>query len=284
MIRWTAPFTERNGKFSRLKSATFAALCAPALWLSYQFLHGDLAPKPVTELLHGAGDWALRILVLSLLISPLRQGGQWSRALVVRRMIGVAAFAYVFAHFTLYIVDQHFDLVHVAAEIALRFYLTIGFIALLGLGALAATSTDSQIKKLGGKNWGRLHKAIYAVSLLGLWHYFIQSKLDISKPVFLGGLLAALLLYRLARKFSWKVEGAIYASLLAAPLIAALAEAGWYRVQRHIDFLAVLSMNWDLSGDLSSAVWVACVTAGVAALYILRNAPGSSVPVLRAAE
>jgi len=284
MIRWKAPFTERNGKFSPLKTATFIGLTLPALWLAYQYVDGDLAPKPVTELIHGFGDWGLRILVASLLISPVRQAGQWGKLLSVRRMIGVAAFAYLFAHFCLYIVDQHFELGHVASEIALRFYLTIGFIALVGLGALAATSTDAMIKKLGGKAWNRLHSLIYAISLLGLWHYFIQSKLDISKPVFLGGLLAALLLYRLARKFSWSVEASVYSSLIAAPILAALAEASWYHFLRHIDFWMVLSGNWDLTDNLHPAVLAGCVTAGVAALYILRNAPGSRVPVLRAAE
>ena len=217
MIRWTAPFTERNGKFSPLKTATFVALTLPALWLGYQYLDGDLAPKPVTELIHGSGDWGLRILVLSLAVSPIRQAGQWGKLLSVRRMIGVAAFAYLFAHLSLYVVDQHFELGHVASEIALRFYLTIGFVALLGLGALTATSTDAMIKRLGGKAWNRLHSLIYAISLLGLWHYFIQSKLDISKPIFLGALLAALLLYRLARFAVWLVVVAVYEhrSLLA---------------------------------------------------------------------
>jgi methionine sulfoxide reductase heme-binding subunit len=286
MIRWKAPFVERNGRFSPLKTGVFAALTLPALWLAVQYVDGDLDPKPVTELIHGTGDWALRILVISLAISPLRQAGQWGKVLSVRRMIGVAAFAYAFTHFCLYVVDQHYHLGTVVSEIALRFYLTIGFVTLLGLGALAATSTDAQIKKLGAKTWGRLHKLIYALSLLGLWHYFIQAKLDVSKPVFLGGLLAALLLYRFGRKFSRNMELVVFASLAAAPIIAALCEALWYHFIRHLGFWMVLSANWDLSDDLRPAAFVAFAAAGAAAAFILRNAPVASRPVavLRPAE
>ena len=78
-------------------------------------------------------------------------------------MVGVAAFAYALAHLSLYIVDQKYDLLHVASEIVLRFYLTIGFVTLLGLGALAATSTDAMIKRLGAARWNRLHKIVYAL-------------------------------------------------------------------------------------------------------------------------
>src|SRR4029077_8050886 len=119
-------------------------------------------PKVVTEMIHLTGKWTIRFLLLSLLITPLMRGARYPKFVVVRRMVGVAAFAYATAHLGLYIVDQHYDLLHVASEIAQRFYLTIGFVAWLGLATLAATSTDAMIRRLGAR-WSALHKLVYGI-------------------------------------------------------------------------------------------------------------------------
>ena len=149
MPRLKAPWNERNGRFSPLKAIVFALLFAPAAWIVFQAATGMLDPKPVTEMIHRAGEWAVRLVLLSLLVTPLRRFAQWPKLIAVRRMVGVAAFAYAFAHLSLYVVDQKYDVLHVASEIALRFYLTIGFAAWLGLAALSATSTDAMIRRLG---------------------------------------------------------------------------------------------------------------------------------------
>jgi sulfoxide reductase heme-binding subunit YedZ len=112
-------------------------------------------------------------------------------------MVGVAAFSYGIIHLTLYIGDQSFNMWTVASEIVLRFYLTIGFFALLGLTALAATSTDAMIRRLGGRRWRRLHQLVYGIGLLGTVHYFIQSKLNVWEPMIVAGLYAWLMAYRL---------------------------------------------------------------------------------------
>ncbi len=127
----------------------FAGLFVPAAWIVYLAATGALEPKVVTEMIHRTGQWTIRFLTLSLLVTPLMRGARYPKLVAIRRMVGVAAFAYACAHLTLYVVDQHFDLAHVASEIALRFYLTIGFVAWLGLAALAATSTDAMIRRLG---------------------------------------------------------------------------------------------------------------------------------------
>ncbi len=158
-----APWRERNGRFSLLKAIVFVGLFIPAAYYIFQFATGALGPKPVTELIHRSGDWALRLILLSLLVTPLRRIADWPKLIAIRRMVGVAAFAYAFGHFTLYIVDQHYDLAHVVSEIVLRFYLTIGFVALLGLAALAATSTDAMIRRVGAARWNRLHKIVYGI-------------------------------------------------------------------------------------------------------------------------
>jgi hypothetical protein len=128
--------------------------------------------------------------------TPLRQILQWRRLLLLRRMIGVAAFAYIVAHFLLYATDQAFDVPKIASEIVLRVYLTIGFIALLRLAVLAATSTDAIIRRMGRLNWERLHRFVYAIGILAVIHFCFQSKLELWELTWMAGLLGWLLLYR----------------------------------------------------------------------------------------
>jgi sulfoxide reductase heme-binding subunit YedZ len=118
----------------------------------------------------------------------------------VRRMIGVGAFAYAGAHILLYVADQMFDLRKVASEISLRLYLTIGFLALIGLAALAVTSTDNMVRRLGAKPWKKLHQAIYVIALLALIHFFQQTKADVWLPTFVAGLFTWTMEYRLLIK------------------------------------------------------------------------------------
>jgi methionine sulfoxide reductase heme-binding subunit len=155
MLKLKAPWSERNGRFSALKAIVFAGLFFPAAWIIYLALTGAVDPKVVTEMIHRTGQWAIRFLTLALLVTALMRGARYPKLVAVRRMVGVAAFFYAAAHLTLYVVDQHFALLHVASEIALRFYLTIGFIAWLGLAALAATSTDAMIRRSAARGGRR---------------------------------------------------------------------------------------------------------------------------------
>lgn len=134
------PWHDYGGRVSPLKLAVFLALFVPAGWVVLAYACGLLGARPLNEAIHQLGLWTIRLIFLALAVTPLRQILQWPRLLVVRRMIGVAAFAYVLMHFSLYVVSQAFDLGKVASEIALRIYLTIGFTALLSLAALAATA------------------------------------------------------------------------------------------------------------------------------------------------
>src|SRR2546430_10515151 len=191
------PWQDYSGRLSPLKLAVFVALFLPALWTAFAFGMGWLQPRPFTEAIHQVGLWMLRFLFIALAITPLRKIVQWPRLILVRRMIGVAAFAYGLAHITLYVADLKFDVAKAASEIALRIYLTIGFAALLGLAALAATSTDAMVRRLGGRAWSRLHQSIYAIAVLAAIHYFLQRKLEIYEPTVTAGLLFWLLSYRL---------------------------------------------------------------------------------------
>jgi methionine sulfoxide reductase heme-binding subunit len=272
MIQLKAPWCERNGRFSLLKAVVFAGLFVPAIWIVYLAATGALEPKVVTEMIHRTGQWAIRLLTLSLLVTPLMRGARYPKLVAIRRMVGVAAFAYACAHLTLYVVDQHFDLAHVVSEIALRFYLTIGFVAWLGLAALAATSTDAMIRRLGPK-WRTLHSVVYAIAALALLHFMIQAKADVSEPVMMIGIFAILMLFRIFVKRGLPASAAaLSAALVSAPLTA-LIEATWYALVRHIPFLEVLSANVDPDMAFRPSAHVAAAGAAFVVVALLRRSP-----------
>jgi methionine sulfoxide reductase heme-binding subunit len=186
-----------SDRISPLRIVTLICLFAPLSKIIYDSDAIRLDPRPITELIHRIGDWALIFLLVALAVSPLSRILRYNQLLDVRRMIGVGAFAYAAAHFTLYIADQMFDWHEVASEIAHRNRLTLGFVALLGLTALAATSTNGMVRRLGSKRWQRLHQAIYLIGLLVLIHYFLRFKLIESTPTFAAGLFGWLISYRL---------------------------------------------------------------------------------------
>lgn len=274
------PWTDRSGKFSPLKTAVFTGLCLPALWLAWAawsgaFVPADsaglLGPRPVTEAIHYTGDWAIRFLWLSLAVTPLRRIANWPRLIVIRRMLGVSALVYALAHFSLYAVDLKFDLSRVVSEIALRFYLTIGFVALLGLVALGSTSTDAAIRRLGG-NWNRLHRIVYLIAALAAFHFFIQSKADVYEPTLMAGWFLLLMLCRLAAS-----RGLALTSPLVLIAIAALAALGtaaveyaWYGLATGVPPGRVLAANLQFSFSIRPAWWVLATGLALALLALVR--------------
>ena len=178
-----------------LRLVTLVGLCLPALELAWRWYGDDLGPRPVTTATHATGDWAVICLMLSLAMTPARALFDWMPLIHIRRRIGVAAACYAGAHFLIYVLDQKWNLIVVATEIAKRFYLTIGFVALLSLVVLAITSTDGWQKRLR-RNWKRLHWLIYPAAFIALVHFFIQSKVKIGEPAFAAGLFTWLMLWR----------------------------------------------------------------------------------------
>ena len=272
MVQLKAPWNERNGRFSPLKAVVFAGLFVPAGWIIFLAATGALEPKVVTEMIHRTGQWAIRFLTLSLLITPLMRGARYPKFVAVRRMIGVAAFAYACAHLTLYVVDQHFDLAHVASEIALRFYLTIGFVTWLGLAALAATSTDAMIRRLG-RNWRRLHSIVYGLAVIALLHFMIQAKADVSEPVMMTGFFAILMLFRALVKRGAEPWAAALGAAVISPPLTALIESGWYALVRHIPFWEVLGANTDPDMAFRPSAYVAAAGVAFLVVALLRRAP-----------
>jgi sulfoxide reductase heme-binding subunit YedZ len=244
-----ALWRDRRGRVSGLRIATLALLVWPLALALYVGLTRGLGGRPLNDLIHRAGFWALIFLLLSLAVTPLRRAGHFGRLIDVRRMIGVGAFAYAAAHLSLFVADQKFDFLHVAAEIAKRVYLVIGFTALLGLTALAATSTDAMVKRLGGLRWRRLHQLTYLIGLLALVHFFQQTKADVTVPTLYAGLFAWLMGYRLLAK--WRGEGALNPGwlavlALAAGLLTLVGEAIGIGIAFGVSPLLVLATAFDL--------------------------------------
>lgn len=182
--------------------------------------------RPINDLIHRAGFWTLIFLGVTLAVTPLRRIARFGALIDVRRMLGVGTFCYAFAHVALYVADQRYDVVKIFTELTSRVYLIIGGIAWLGLAALAITSTDGMMKRMGGQSWRRLHQAIYAIALLSLVHYFQQTKADLSVPVFAAGLFTWLIGYRLLAKWRGGGELSTLWLLALAIVIALLTFAG----------------------------------------------------------
>ena len=268
--RKRALWRDPQGHVSTLKSVALAALFLPAIVIAAQWSLGLEGPRATTQVIHGFGLWTIRLLWLTLFISPLAATLHWPRLLLIRRMLGVACALYGATHLGLYIFDEQGKLLVVASEIASRFYLTIGFVALLGLGALAVTSTDGWVRKLRG-NWVRLHRLIYPVALLALWHMALQSKADVSEAVWMAGLLTFLLGWRLLAR-AWRTRQlALWPLAIGAGLVAAFAEAAWYAVRNHVDPLRVLAINFDPDNGIRPPLAAALLLSVLVIAAIARN-------------
>lgn len=280
------PWQDRSGNFSGFRAAVLLALVLPGAVLAIQYEAGRLGAQPLNTLIHQVGLWAIRLLFLSLAITPFRQILRRPELVTVRRMIGVAAFVYAALHLGLYAADQAFDLAKVAREIALRAYLTIGATALAVLLALAITSTDGMMKRLGGKRWRALHRWVYAAAALAVIHHFMQAKINIDEACVMAGLFAWLMLYRLA---AWqldpqrlrRVTGLVLLAVLAA-LFTAGTEYAWYGLATGVDPARVLAANlsW-MAAPRPAGIVLAIgllVTLAPAAAAVLRR-----LPVLRSA-
>jgi sulfoxide reductase heme-binding subunit YedZ len=157
----------------------------------------SLGANPVEELLHRLGKWGLHFLLITLAVTPLRRLSGWNWLLRFRRMLGLFAFFYVSLHFLVYAgLDQRFDPAAILEDIAERPYITLGMTALVLLLPLALTSTNGMMRRLG-RRWQQLHRLVYPITILGVWHFYWQVKLDTLEPSIYAAILAALLGYRL---------------------------------------------------------------------------------------
>ncbi|MFV0280066.1 MAG: sulfite oxidase heme-binding subunit YedZ [Rhodoblastus sp.] len=258
-----ALWRDRTGAFSLARTLALAIVLAPALPLFWRAGTGDFGPRPLTEISHATGLWALRLLAVTMAITPLIEILRLPRLASARRYLGVGVFGWLAAHLLAFIADKSFSLAVVAQEIFVRVYLLIGAGALLVFAALAATSCDGAIRRLGAKNWKRLHRLVYAATLAGLVHFFMQSKLDVSEPTAMAGVFAFLGFLRLPRRFGRTLTPPIVlaAGALTTALVA-LAEAAWYALAMGASFGALIAADFSLEAGLRPC-WAA-MAAGIA--------------------
>lgn len=160
----------------------------------------SLGANPVEELLHRCGKWGLKLLLITLTVTPLRNITGWAWLLHFRRMLGLFSFFYILLHFLIYaVLDQGLALRPIIEDIAKRPYITIGMLGFLLLIPLAVTSTNAMMRRLG-RRWKKLHRLVYLIAILGVWHYYWQVKQDILEPLIYAGILALLLCYRIWKK------------------------------------------------------------------------------------
>jgi sulfoxide reductase heme-binding subunit YedZ len=168
---------------------------------------GRLGANPIEEIQDRFGDWGLRLVLITLAVTPLRRitGRNW--IIRFRRMLGLFAFFYVLMHFLTWLVlDQRLLLSAIGEDIFERPFITIGFTAFLILIAMALTSTNGMRRRLG-RRWQQLHYGIYLVGVLGVWHYWWQVKLDVRDPFLYSVILAVLFGYRIRARYQ-KHQGA----------------------------------------------------------------------------
>ena len=184
--------------FKQLKAVLFLVCLYPLsnlLWLAY---NNQLGANPIELITRSLGTWTLVFLMITLSITPLRKLSGWTWLIKLRRMIGLYAFFYALLHFITYIwLDQFFDLHEIYKDVIKRPFITIGFAAFVLLIPLAITSTNSMMKRLGGKRWLLLHRLVYLIAIFGVLHYWWLVKKDITQPLIYAAVLTTLLGYRL---------------------------------------------------------------------------------------
>ena len=194
-------FSARN--FNRSKPFLFILILFPSLLWAYQFVTGNLGVNPIEKLMDELGLMALRLIIVTLMITSLSNIKILKSIVVFRRMIGLFAFYYVCLHFSTYIVLDHFlDIQFIIQDIMKRPFITFGFISFIFLIPLASTSTNNMIKKLGFKLWKKIHYLIYPAAILASMHFYVLVRADKTEPIIYMGIIILLLLHRIFKRLT----------------------------------------------------------------------------------
>lgn len=192
-------FNPSPKQLTLIKSLLFMIALLPFGRLFLFAFTDDLGANPIEFITRNTGDWTLYFLCITLAVTPLRRLTKWNWLIRLRRMIGLFVFFYAALHFTTFLwFDHFFDVGEMLKDVVKRPFITVGFAAFVLLIPLAITSTNSMVKRLGGKRWQWLHRLIYVVAILGMVHYWWmkEGKHDFEQPIIFGVIVAALLLIR----------------------------------------------------------------------------------------
>lgn len=191
-----------------VKPLVFFVCLVPLAMLVWDGFQDALGANPIEKITHRTGDWALRFLLITLAITPLRLLFGWKKLIQLRRMLGLFTFFYVCIHFSIYIVFDHFfDVSEIIKDIVKRPYVTVGFAAFVLLIPLALTSTNAMMKRLG-KRWKQLHQLVYVIAVLAILHYLWLVKADVLQPVIHAIVLLVLLSVRVWHQRKHRVSPA----------------------------------------------------------------------------
>ena len=277
------PWTDRAGRTSWLKLITTLALLAPLAWMIAEWHFGWLSPRPYADLVRESGDWAMRILVLSLAVTPLRYVARFNRMILIRRMVGLAALFYTLAHIALWCADLNYEWLKLAMELVLRLFLTVGLVATLIMVALGVTSNDWSIQRLGAQRWNALHAWTYGAAALSVLHFFMEVRLDATEAALMSGFFILLMAFRLVRRRAVPGFVNLAVTALVCGLATALMEAVYYATSTSVPISRVLMANLDFTYTVRPTWWVLGTGIAVAALAHLRARFGP-MPVRRGAS
>jgi sulfoxide reductase heme-binding subunit YedZ len=206
------PLQPTPRQLSSLKALLFLLSLGPVLRYGHGLWYDALGANPIEALTRGMGIWTLNFLLLTLCVTPLRKLSGLHWLLRLRRQLGLTAFAYGVLHLLTYLwLDQFWDVDAIAKDVLKRPFITLGFTGFLLMLPLALTSSNAAIRRLGGKRWQNLHRAVYAVAILGVSHYlWLVKRVALLDPIIYAILLAALLgwrmLERMRRSGPWPVR------------------------------------------------------------------------------
>jgi len=206
-------FTPTPRQLKAIKSVAFVLALVPFFALAY-LVATDQLVEPLQYITRNTGSWTLYFLCITLAVTPLRRLSGWNWLLKLRRMMGLYAFFYALLHFTTFLwFDHFFDVQEMLKDVAKRPFITVGFTAFVLLVPLAVTSTNSMVRRLGGKRWQLLHKLVYVIAPLGILHFWWMraGKHDFNKPILFGLIVLALLGIR-----AWWARSKTAASTAAA--------------------------------------------------------------------
>ena len=239
---------DRRGRVSPLRLSALALLLFPlakAIFQASEIAHGA---RPLNDLIHRAGFWALIFLGMTLAVTPFRRIFRYGNLIDIRRMLGVGTFCYIVAHLVLFFAHQSYDLSKFVHEITHRVYLIVGATAWTGLAVLASTSTDGMVRRIGGPHWRRLHQIVYVIALLALIHYFQQTKADVTVPTFAASLFLWLMAYRMLAWWYDTSELSTSSLLTLAVVVSVVTFAGeaiGIAIAFHVSPMRVLNTVFD---------------------------------------
>jgi methionine sulfoxide reductase heme-binding subunit len=249
--RLTWPWLDRNRRFSWLKASTFALMFAPAIWIVHQVAAGEFGPVPLGGMTYWSGVWATTLLLLALAITPALNILRWGRLVIVRRMIGVTALAYTFAHIFIYFALRFWNFASIAHEMVTRLSLILASVATAGLIILGATSFDAMVQHMGLQPWQRLHNTVYVLTGLALIHYLLSPDVY-AEQYLLSGIFFWLMGWRLLKRRGQATSAKALAALaVASCLFTMLLEAVWLWAYQGYRPLETLADNFTLMEDLS---------------------------------